>query len=179
MKSLIVTVAAFASLVVPCTIAVAPPAAASNATTPAWFEDHWIDIASDWEGATACDVGAAEIVCYRDEATMDRAIDAQRSVVGRSSMLAAFVCGSSLRLYDGTSYTGVVLLLSTRLLVLNLSVYGFDNRTSSYKVGGCDSDFYSGANLGGSLYPGNTSAGAQASSMLAGWSNAVSSVYLY
>ena len=39
--------------------------------------------------------------------------------------------------------------------------------------------FYSASGLGGSNYPGSTSAGAQASAMLAGWNNLVSSVIIY
>lgn len=176
---ILIAAAAFASLLAPATSAVASKDASSRLSTPAWFEDHWIDIASDWEEATACAVGVEEIVCYRDEAGMDRAISAQRAPDTRTTTVATLICLSSLRLYDGASFTGAVLFLSTRFLTLNLAVYGFDNRTSSYKVGGCDTDFYSAANLGGSLYPGSTSAGAQASTMLSGWSNAVSSVYIY
>ena len=176
---ILIAAAALASLFVPATPAIASTDAASKVSTPAWFEDHWIDIASDWEEATACDAGLEEIICYRDEAAMDRAIGAHHVPSAGTATLATLICVSSLRLYDGTSFTGAVLFLSTRWLVLNLSVYGFDNRTSSYKVGGCDTDFYSAANLGGSLYPGNTSAGAQAATMLSGWSNAISSVYIY
>lgn len=92
-------------------------------------------------------------------------------------LLAA--CGSSLRLYDGTSYTGASLFLNSRAVVHNLANFGFDNRTSSYQIGACDSDFFSGSNGSGSVYPGNTNAGASATSMLSGWNNVVSSVYIY
>ncbi len=143
--------------------------------TRAWFEDHWIDLTVSWDQATACDVQPDSTICYRTETAMDTALDAARSA---TSFVTLTSCSTSLRLYDGTSYTGAVLNLSTRATVLNLSLYGFDNLTSSYKVGGCDSDFYSAANLGGSLYAGSTSAGSQASSMLSGWNNVVSSVYI-
>lgn len=71
-----------------------------------------------------------------------------------------------------------MLNLSTRATPLNLSNYGFDNLTSSYKVGGCDTEFYSSANLGGSLYTGSTGAGSQEPLLLSGWNNVVSSVYI-
>ena len=90
----------------------------------------------------------------------------------------AMTCSSSVRLYDGTSFTGSVLSLSIQWQTLNLSSYGFDNRTSSYRIGPCGADFYSGANTAGSLYGGATWAGASASSM-GSWNNILSSVYIF
>jgi hypothetical protein len=158
-------------------VAVPPPAAATaeRSGSLAWFEDHWIDLAVDWEDATACDVRPTGTVCFRTEKEMNTAARhaAASAQVGTMSM-----CGSSLRLYDGISYTGTVLALGTRGVPINLSGYGFDNITTSYKVGGCDTEFYSAPNLGGSSYPGITSAGAQSATMAAGWNNLVSSVYI-
>lgn len=85
-------------------------------------------------------------------------------------------CSTSLRLYDGTGQTGAVISLSTRGTSVSLSAYGFDNRTSSYRVGACSSTFYSGVSTG--VYGGNTAANASASSMLSGWDNVVSSVFI-
>ena len=67
---------------------------------------------------------------------------------------------------------------NTLTVVLNLSTYGFDNDTSSYRVGACASTFWAGASGSGSVYPGPTGANASASSMLSGWNNVVSSVYI-
>ena len=145
--------------------------------TPAWLEDHWIDMASGWEDAVACDVEPTGNTCYRTMAAFNAAVAPvpAKGVVA----LAASYCGSSVRLFDGTSYTGTMLALNLRSTNINLSTYGFDNVTSSYKVGSCDSEFFNGVNGGGAMYPGNTSAGAQASSMVTGWSNQVSSVYIF
>lgn len=93
-----------------------------------------------------------------------------------SSALAA--CSTTLRLYDGTGYATPVLSLSSRGVWTNLSSYGFDNRTSSYRVGACAAFFAENASGGGSWYPGSTAAGAQSSSMVSGWDNRVSSIYL-
>lgn len=71
-----------------------------------------------------------------------------------------------------------MLSLSTRYTAINLAPYGFDNVTSSYKVGACRSGFYDGSSGGGSIYPGSTGAGAQAASMASGWDNRVSSVVI-
>lgn len=160
-----------ASLALPCvpTFAATPE---GDGAGRAWFEDHWINLEVDWEEAGACHVGVTT-VCYRTEKDMD----ADLAATGEAVTLAAS-CASSVRLYDGISYTNNVLLLSQRLTPLNLSSYGFDNATTSYKVGGCDADFYAGANLGGSTYPGNTAAFAQSPSMATGWNNVISSVYI-
>ncbi|NND73763.1 MAG: hypothetical protein HKN44_02050 [Ilumatobacter sp.] len=87
-------------------------------------------------------------------------------------------CSSSLRLYSGTSYTGAVTSITARSTWINLSTYGADDTTSSYRVGACSAALRSGSYGGGSSYPGNTAAGAQSPWMLSGWDNVVSSVRL-
>ena len=87
-------------------------------------------------------------------------------------------CSSSVRLYSGTSYSGSVLWLSTQFSFLNLSNYGFNNVTSSYRIGACDAVFYDLNNGGAPQYGGATWAGASSASMLAGWDNRVSSVFI-
>jgi hypothetical protein len=154
---------------------------AAGRGTRAWYGDHWIDLARDWETATACSVGDDGAFCFATEAEMDAYLASTGSAVAVAAgpITLALSCASSLRLYDGTSYTGSALHLSARGTYLNLSSYGFDNRTSSYKVGACDSYFYSGASGSGALYPiGNTQAFDQFTSMLVGWNNTVSSVYI-
>lgn len=93
-------------------------------------------------------------------------------------MSAQVACSSSLRLYDGTGYGGAVLNLSSRSTWLNLSTWGFDNRTSSYRIGACSSNLADYTGGGGSWYPGSASAGAQSSSMQTGWNNRISSVFI-
>ena len=146
----------------------------------AWFEDHWIDLAADWEGAAACDISPTGNVCFRSEAALDSYLNGgpEATTATSATLSITTACASALKLYDGTTYTGSVLNLSTEFRSLNLSTYGFDNITSSYKVGACDSDFYSAASGGGSHYGGNTNAFAQAATMLAGWDNVVSSVFI-
>lgn len=188
-RAVVVTTALLASLVSALAVEARVVSAASthDATlsttpvgdlqTPAWFDDHWIDLAVDWEGARACDVGALSeryAVCFRDEASLDRAMAA----IDRSAVVTTSVCSSSLRLYTGTSYSGTVLSLSQRLTILNLSSYAFDNVTSSYKVGACAVEMYPDAGLLGGAYPGNTNAGAQAATMVSTWDNVVSSVWI-
>ena len=145
------------------------------------FEGRVIDLTVGWGDAKACMESAGQIVCYRSEAQMLTAYASQVDLSQASvdgPVAAAATCSSSLRLYDGTGFSGQVLMLTTRLTGLNLSSYGFDNKTSSYKVGACGVSMYSASNLGGSLYPGATGANASAVAMNSGWDNTISSVWI-
>ena len=111
--------------------------------------------------------------CFRDTASLH----ARETALGTDvSILAS--CSTPLRLFANTGYGGTELDMVVNGTWLNLSTWGFDNQLSSYQVGACSTHLAENANGGGSWYPGSTSAGAQASSMLSGWDNRVSSVYL-
>lgn len=158
----------------------APTQALSSTPVLARFEGQTIDLSQGWGAARACAVVITGVTCYRSEQAMDRAqasvITAQTSTTNDVVTVAASVCSSALRLYDGASFTGTVISITTRAVGVSLSVYGFDNLTSSYKVGACAARLYSGSQTG--LYGGNTAANAQSSSMLSGWDNTLSSVYI-
>ncbi len=139
------------------------------------FDGHWIDLSEGWGVATACTSDGMTTTCFRSEAEMDRAIG---DIASSFVVVPLASCASSLRLYRSTSYGGAVLQLTTRGVYINLAAYGFDDDTSSYKVGACSSYFYDGANGGSPLYPGATGANSSATSMLSGWDNRVSSVYI-
>ncbi len=139
------------------------------------FEGQRINLAEGWGEARACTSDGVVTTCYRSEAAMDRA---GAVAVSSGGVVPLATCSSSLRLYRSTSYGGAVLQLTTRGTYINLSGYGFDNDTSSYKVGACSSGFYDGASGGAPTYPGSTSANASATSMVSGWDNRVSSVYI-
>jgi len=161
----------------------AGPASSAEAAdgVQATFEGRTIDLANGWGPARACATIDEHTECFRNEAAMDRWITSEGDAAAQQSedgVGALASCSSSLRLYDGTSYTGQILYLSTRSLWINLSGYGFDNLTSSYRIGACGAYLAENASGGGSWYPGNTSAGASASSMVTGWNNRVSSVYI-
>lgn len=172
MRSLKLALAAIAVASVPA--ATSPQAATaappSEAPVMAEFEGRTINLAEGWGDATACTSNGASTRCYRTEAEMDAAEP------GDAVEMAS--CSSSLRLYSSTGYGGSVLALSQRGTYINLWTYGFDNVTSSYKVGACSSTFYAGAYGGTPVYPGYTGAWASASSMLSAWNNRVSSVYI-
>ncbi len=180
MKSAIRLLAVMICVSTASAIVIGAPASAAGdkTTTKAWFGDHWIDMAKGWESATACAVSDSAAVCFATEREMDSYLASTATQV-TSGAAAAGVCSTSMRLYDGASYTGNVLWLSSQWTFLNLSNFGFDNMTTSYKIGACSSYFYSGASGGGSLYPiQNTEAFDQYSTMLSGWNNVLSCVYM-
>ena len=175
--SVIAAAAALAATVGPTQTAVAATVDAPDETRViVTFEGETFDMASGWgtpesrPEIRACRVTEHRVDCYRSEAEL------QRATPTPATAQRAARCSSSLRLYDGTSYSGAVIYLTQRGSILPLSSYGFNNRTSSYRVGGCSSTFYNG--IGSSPYPGNTSAWASAASMQPGWNNAISSVYI-
>lgn len=172
------------------TVIVAIPAVASadqpaNSSDDAAvvFEGQSIDLSAGWGDAEACliwnDAGVAE--CFRDEATMDSRIAELEKQMRSSGGVQAMgsQCSGYLRLYDGIYHTGQVLYMRDRLQWINLSAYGFSNRTSSFKIGPCSSylaDYNWG---GGSWYStSSTQAWDVAYTMASGWSNRVSSVYI-
>jgi|GEM_PF-644253 len=161
-----------------------------GAATPAKYGDRVIDLTSGWEGARACVVWPGVLdqpECFDAEAEMNRRIaeleaEMSASVGSSGGGIAATTgasCASYLRLYDGTWYTGAVLYLRGRGQWFNLADYGFDQRTSSYVIGACSAWFADWRNGGGSWYPTSlTEAYDTAPSMLSGWDNDVSSVYI-
>jgi len=175
-NSVVVAAIAAASAMIVATV---PAAARPNPGATASFEGTTINLAHGWGDAVACTADGYSTTCFRSDADMDAHLASgagSESATRAESVFAA--CSTSLRLYDGTNYSTPVLSLSSRGVWTNLSSYGFDNRTSSYRVGACAAYFAENASGGGSWYPGNTAAGAQSSSMLSGWDNRVSSIYL-
>lgn len=162
-----------------------PASAESNHETPSEFTPHGqasyngelIDMAADWQGASACLVWhAMDVVeCFDSEVELDTRYE---ELLVEQDRFAA-TCSGYLRLYDLTSYGTPVLLLADRSQWFNLSTYGFNNRTSSFRVGPCSSIFADLTHGGGDWYPtAQTAANKQSSTMNSGWNNRVSSVYI-
>lgn len=140
----------------------------------ATFEGTTINLAEGWGEASACTSDGTTARCYRTEAAMDAAEGAFPDNSG-PNLLAT--CSVSLRLYRATSYTGGVLQLTTRYTVINLASHGFNNDTSSYRVGPCSATFYD-TTTGSGVYPGSTGANVSRTTMSSGWDNRVGSVYI-
>lgn len=158
------------------------PARAVSATAASFasLDGRTIDLRTGWGAAQACSTDGHTTQCWTSEAAMDAAIGAMpttATAIAGSRSLAP--CSSSLRLYDGASFTGTVLAFVSTGTLVNLSAYGFSNMTTSYKVGNCSAIFYDGANGSGTVYPGNTNANTQSPSMSLGWNNRISSFYMF
>jgi hypothetical protein len=149
----------------------ANPAHAAQPKSTVTFEGRAINLSAGWGDAHACTTDGTTTQCFRTEAEMDQRGTAAASF---SPMTA---CSATLRLYRSANYGGDVLQLSTRFITLSLAAYGFDNDTSSYRVGTCSARLYD-TTTGVTAYPGNTTAGAVAPAMASGWDNRVGSVYI-
>jgi hypothetical protein len=161
----------------------APPAdlrVAPDSISLATYRGRTIDLRQGWGSARACHTDDQfRTTCFDSEREMDEFIGASDSAAPsglRRSALAT--CSSNVRLYDAISYGSLVVSTGARLVVINLSSWGFDNATTSYRIGACSATFWDGANAGGAVYPGNTSAGAQFPNMVTGWNNTISSIYI-
>jgi hypothetical protein len=153
------------------------------------FEQRELELGESWGDANACIELGDHTECFRTEqqllaahphygATGSTAKSTETVAAATGAVTPSATCLSPLRLYRLTGFKGGTLVLTTRGVVLNLSTYGFDNDTSSFRVGACASTFWSGAFGSGSVYPGPTGACTSASSMSSGWNNVLSSVYI-
>ncbi|HTJ34886.1 MAG TPA: hypothetical protein VL738_16795 [Dactylosporangium sp.] len=172
LKKLGIMVAAGAALASTVFVGPSTARAADAAHTYATYHGRVIDLAVSWEGAQACSITDLGNTCYDSEREMNANL--LGDVLGLVSAVALSSCSSSLRLYDNTGFVGPMVSISTRGTFIALSSFGFSAKTSSYIVGACGAALYDG----GTLYPGNTSAGAAAASMLSGWNNRVTTAFL-
>jgi hypothetical protein len=120
----------------------------------ATFEGTVIDLRTGWGEATACLSDGVSTSCFRTEAELDAALSDPSQEAGSAAgidgpVALALSCSGQLRLWTGNSYSGSVLALTTRGVILNLWTY-----------------------------PGSTSAGSMSAVMASGWNNVVSSVYI-
>lgn len=159
--------------------------------TPAVYGDRQIDMSRDWEGAGACLVWPEAIEvpeCFETEEQMNRRIaelekmtgDTPRATaVGGGQTASGTSCSGDVSLYDGTSYTGAALHIRSRYQWFNLASFNFDQRTSSFKIGPCSAYLADLAAGGGAWYPtSQTEAYDVAPTMVSGWNNDVSSIYI-
>jgi len=156
-----------------------------------------LDLAAGWQGAQACLVWPEvldAVECFSSEPELEaRVVELGGILPGSRALPTAgpaiagpgrFVatgssCSSFVRLYDGIYYTGASLWLNSRSIWLNLSALGFDQRTSSFKIGACSAYFADWAGGGGAWYPTwATQAYDVAPWMASGWNNDVSSVFI-
>ena len=147
------------------------------------FEGGSINLAQDWGDARACLVWrqGGVLECFRTPEALDAREADLGSTLGVSDFSdksSSFSCGSPLRLYDYTYYGGRQLSFWDRGYWQNLWDYGFDDRTSSYIVGGCYTYLAEYADGGGWWYPGPTYPWAGEPVMYWNWQNTISSLFI-
>lgn len=138
-----------AGLLVAATSTLEPPD--DGSAVDAVFEGQPIDLTQGWGEAQAClywPEATNLVECFRTEAEMDTRFAElqaeQYPVVVKLSHgvgTAVSTCSGYVRLYDGTGYGTPVLLLASRFQWINLSPLGWNQRTSSYKIGPCSAYF--------------------------------------
>jgi hypothetical protein len=171
----VLVVALLAAMLVVSPAATANPFRGSD--TLATFEGETIDLRRGWGDATVCVVDEEGTTCYRTREDADEALTGD-STEG-DSLVTTMDQWCWVRLFSSTGYSGREVEITVKGRWVSLSNLGFDNQTSSYRIGSCNSSFTSLSNGGGTLYPGDTSAWGNASSMLSGWNNRVSSVRIH
>lgn len=167
----------------------APPAGATEAegdgeTAMATFEGEAIPMDEVWAVAEACVMWPDETIeCFRTVEEREEAENERPSTEdGLLSTMSSTLSSSDpcpVRLYALTYYGGTELTLTTRWQWHNLSLYGFSNRTSSFKLNECSATFRDGSNGSGTTYPGSTSSWTWSTTMAFGWDNRVSSVWIH
>jgi len=152
----------------------------------AMFEGRELDLSESWGEATACLVWrqGGVLECFRSP----EALDAQATELaprraestGSKSTAAesAYSCSSALRLYDRAYYGGRQLWFWDRGFWQNLPDFGFDDRTSSYILGGCYAYLAEHPDGGGWWYPGPTYPYAGEPVMYDSWDNTITSIYV-
>jgi hypothetical protein len=154
----------------------------------AWFEGETIDLSESWDKATACIELGDHTECFRTEAELLAAhpelVEARATPQSPKTRAAGGVtamasnCSSFLTVYRDNNFGGGGVSFNTRGVWINLSGWGIDNQTSSYKIGACSATFRAGASGSGATYPGVTAPGVQIGAMTAGWDNVVSSLLI-
>lgn len=149
------------------------------------FEGKLINLAESWGEAQACAVWdqADASQCFRTIAELDQHVSAvtraQQKLIGTSDIRTMAACSTPLQLYEDSGFGGRVLRFYDRGIWQNLTNYGFNDETSSYRTGACSANLAENTNGGGFYYPGSTSANVSSSCMCAGstgWNDRVSSI---
>ncbi|MCU1365677.1 MAG: hypothetical protein JWN39_1316 [Ilumatobacteraceae bacterium] len=174
---------------------IAPDDAATSRppSSIATYDGRAIDLSVSWEGAVACAITDQGNACFDTSAERDAYMglaapgtaaskgdsttSALEGTIARvGGMVPMVACASSVRLYDGTSFSGTSVAFSSRNTLFNLASYSFAGKTSSFAIGACNAQLYDSASAS---YPGSTSAGVTAASMASGWNNRVTQVFIF
>lgn len=153
------------------------------------YNGKLVDLAKDWNGATTCIVVPDTLTlaeCFdsdaeRDERLVELGLEDRfaDAATPEGADFGFASCSSYLKLYDGYNYSSTSLWLSTRGTWTNLSVYGFNQRASSYRVGGCSTYMADYSDGGGAWISTSLTQAWDVDAVISGsWNNDISSVYI-
>jgi hypothetical protein len=148
-----------------------PMMALADSTEPlATYGEKQIPMTTAIALELSCNAGDDGVACFDTE---EEALDvAAAAAAARSGAVAAASCTPAMQLYDGTSFTGASLNITTQSTWFNLSTLGFDNITSSWKSGCVAGRLASGTGGAGTL---STLGASSSNSNLGAFSNTASS----
>ncbi|PKV82826.1 hypothetical protein [Streptomyces sp. TLI_146] len=157
--------------------------AVKTAGTAARFEGRTIDLSKDWGAAKACTIWRSQgvVECYRTQKEQEQA--ATKLARLRTESVALASCSTPLRLYEhgefnyNGSVNGRTLSFYDRGSWQNLTDYGFNDETSSYRTGSCGAHLAEHIGGQGYWYPGNTNAWYSEGVLYQGWNDRISSIY--
>ena len=97
------------------------------------YQGCTIDLANDWEGATACVVlSPSDVQCFDSEREMRGAIG-EPEQPDKPTYAAAAACSGLVTLYDDEVFAGASLSFGTMSGWQNLTNYGFNDRMESWR----------------------------------------------
>ena len=152
---------------------------ASTQRSLASYNGGPIDLSQGWGSAQICSVTSAGTYCFAsqyDYQTWAATNPSTGAANGSSPMTS---CSSGLDLYENINYGGRELILSSQSNWINLSIYGFSDIVSSFKVGACSIRMTDAANGAGSAYPGPTTPSSLVPWIGTAWNDRIQSVYVY
>ncbi|MGI8808151.1 MAG: hypothetical protein ACR2KK_09980 [Acidimicrobiales bacterium] len=127
-----------------------------------------------FRSAEALDALEAQLARRRDASSPGAGTPTSDTAASTSG----YSCSSSLRLYEDNWYGGRRLSFWDRGFWQNLGDYGFEDRTSSYIVGGCYAWLAEHGDGGGDWYPGPNYPYAGVPAMSSDWQDTISSIYV-
>jgi hypothetical protein len=158
--------------------AVASASAASGPGIVATYNGGTLDLSQGWGSAAICAVTNLGTSCFSKQSEYQTWFSSQPQLVAESFSASSGNCSTGLKMFQKVNYGGTELVIFEKSEWINLSAYSFADELSSYQVGACAADMAAGTNGSGAAYPGNTSPGADVTTLGSSWNDRMQSVYI-
>lgn len=152
--------------------------AAGNPGIIASYHGGTMDLSQGWGTAAICAVTTSGTSCFSNQSEYQTWISSQSQLVTEALTASSGNCSTGLKLFQKVNYGGTELVIFVQSEWINLSTYSFADELSSYQVGACAVHMAAGNNGSGAAYPGNTSPGADVTTLGSSWNDRVKSVYI-